>query len=71
MARAMVGTGLPYVVSVVIRGSGSLLDGTLLAEVIVRMAENPDLLAEVMVGLRDEFGLKVGGGCCGTESAQA
>src|SRR5947209_3625123 len=33
----MAGTGLPYVVSVVIRGSGSLLDGTPLAEVIGRI----------------------------------
>ena len=37
VARAMAGTGLPYVISAVIRGSGSLLDGTPLAEVIERI----------------------------------
>jgi homocysteine S-methyltransferase len=128
VARAMAGTGLPYVVSVVIRGNGSLLDGTPLAEVIeqidglvmprpayyavncvhpsvlgealrgderlrrlggVRLlgfrsnasrrppeelegldhleAEAPERLADEMVALREEFGLKVLGGCCGTD----
>lgn len=128
VARAMAGTGLPYVVSVVIRCDGSLLDGTPLAEVIeqidgsvmprpayhavncvhpsvlqkalqsderlrrlagVRLlgfkanasrrppkelenldhleAESPERLADEVVALRDAFGLKVLGGCCGTD----
>jgi homocysteine S-methyltransferase len=128
VARAMAGTGLPYAVSVVIRGSGSLLDGTPLAEVIERIdgsawprpayyavncvhpsvlrealrsdgrlrrlagmrlldfkanasrrppeelegldhleAEDPKRLADEIVALRDEFGLNVLGGCCGTD----
>jgi homocysteine S-methyltransferase len=37
VARAMAGTGLPYVVSVVISGGGSLLGGTPLSEVIERI----------------------------------
>lgn len=128
IARAMAGTGLPYVVSVVIKGSGSLLDGTPMAEVIERIdgmviprpayyavncvhpsvlrgalrsderlrrlagarllgfkanasrrppedlerldhleAEAPQRLADEIVSLWDEFGLKVLGGCCGTD----
>ena len=128
VARAMAGTGLPYVIRFVIEGSGSLLDGTPLAVVIERIdgsvmprpayfavncvhpsvlrealrsderlrrlagvrlldfkanasrlppeelesldrleAEDPDRLAGEMVALRDEFGLKVLGGCCGTD----
>ena len=128
VARAMAGTGLPYVISAVIRGSGSLLDGTSLAEVIERIdgsasprpayyavncvhpsvlrealrsderlrrlagvrlldfkanasrrppeelegldhleAESPERLADEIVALRDVYGLKVLGGCCGTD----
>jgi homocysteine S-methyltransferase len=128
VARAMAGTGLPYAVSVVIRGSGSLLDGTPLADVIERIdgsawprpayyavncvhpsvlrealrsderlrrlagvrlldfkanasrrppeelegldhleAESPERLADAIVALRDAYGLKVLGGCCGTD----
>lgn len=128
VARAMAGTGLPYVISAVIRGSGSLLDGTPLAAVIERIdgsvvprpayyavncvhpsvlrealrsderlrrlagvrllgfkanasrrppkelegldrleAEAPERLADEIVVFRDEFGLKVIGGCCGRD----
>jgi homocysteine S-methyltransferase len=128
VARAMAVTGLPYVVSVVIRGDGSLLDGTPLADVIETIdgsvmprpayyavncvhpsvlrgalrsdgrmrrlaggrllgfkanasrrppeelesldhleSEAQERLADEIVALRDEFGPKVLGGCCGTD----
>jgi S-methylmethionine-dependent homocysteine/selenocysteine methylase len=128
VVRAMARTGVPYVVSVVIKADGSLLDGTPLAEVIERIdgsatprpayyavncvhpsvlrealrsderlrrladgrllgfkanasrrppkelekldhleSETPERLADEIVSLRDEFGLKVLGGCCGTD----
>ena len=128
VARAMAEAGLPYVVSPIIDGRGTLLDGTPLAEVIARIdgavtprpayytvscvhpsvlhealraderlrrlagdrllgikanastkspeervalghldAEAPERLADEIVALREEFGLKVLGGCCGTD----
>src|SRR3954454_12885124 len=128
VARAMAESGLPYVISFVITGRGTLLDGTPLAEVItsidrsvsprpvgftiscvhpsvleralrgddhlrrlagVRLlglkantslkspaelvslgrldSEDPAQFAAEMVALRDEFGLKLLGGCCGTD----
>jgi homocysteine S-methyltransferase len=128
VARAMAGTGLPYMVSFVITGRGALLDGTPLADVIDRIdgavsprpvcysvncvhpsvvrealrgterlrrlagvrllgfkantsrkspAERlvldrldtvaPEAFADEMMGLQDEFALRLLGGCCGTD----
>lgn len=128
VARAMAETGLPYVVSPIISGRGTLLDGTPLARLIERIdesvdprptyytvscvhpstleaalqsdeplrrlaggrllgikanassrspeervsldhldAEAPDHLADAILSLRARYGLKVLGGCCGTD----
>lgn len=128
VARAMAEAGLPYVISPIIDGRGTLLDGTPLAEVVARIdgavaprpayytvscvhpsalqdalredgrlrrlagdrllgikanasakspeervalgrldAEAPERLADEITALREDYGLRVLGGCCGTD----
>ncbi len=124
IAMAMAETDLPYAISFVIRGNGTMLDGTPLHEAVAAIrttasrppaffmvncvhpavmrsammsepevaehviglqantsprspdeleglehleTEDPIALADAMMGLRDSFGLRVLGGCCGTD----
>jgi len=130
MARAMARTGLPYVLSFVIRPDGRLLDNTPIVEAIGRIdnearqapagygvncvhpevlhsalkiirardsriaqrlvsfqantsrkrpeeldglealeTEDPETLADLMVGIRNEYGINFMGGCCGTDGS--
>jgi homocysteine S-methyltransferase len=129
MARALAEVGLPYVLSFVVRGNGTLLDGTLLASAIRKIGDTvrpwplgimvncvhpenfrsalsqmdntpdvrrqiiglqantsrrgPELLdaseeldagdpaefAREMAALRRDYGLRILGGCCGTDGA--
>lgn len=128
LARAMAGTGKPYIISFVVRPNGVLLDGTPLCEAVSHIdssvspepagymvncvhpdvfrsavtdpvnsspqvrerllglqantsakspeeldglaeldSEDPSSFASLMAGLIKDFGLKVMGGCCGTD----
>jgi S-methylmethionine-dependent homocysteine/selenocysteine methylase len=129
IARAMTGCGLPYILSFVLRPTGTLLDGTPLHEAVVRIesgarpaplgymancvhpvvfgealsraislsagvgervigleantsarspeelddfdhldeADTPEALADTMLDARRRFGIKILGGCCGTD----
>lgn len=128
MAKAMSKTGIPYILSFVVRAEGTLLDGTPLHEAIVKIdssilpkplgfmvncvhpsvfqqaisseenssefvrqrilglqantskkrpeeldgsaaldTEDPEVFGELMNGLNKKFGMKILGGCCGTD----
>jgi len=130
MARAMAGSGLPYVISFMVRADGALLDGTTVHEAIAAIdassetppvcymancvhptvlhgalsqafnrtslvrsrfwgiqanaarlspeeldgatdlaTSDPDVLADEMMRLREDCGLRVFGGCCGTDGS--
>ena len=70
IADAFAATGLPYILSFVVRADGTVLDGTPLRAAIDTIdADDPEALAGAIRDVGARFGMRCLGGCCGTGTA--